>query len=230
MDMNNDAVPIPHYPAVARFCRMITGTPWDGEDLLQETIFKVLKSVPIEKRPDLPKAYLFRIATNAWIDECRKNKIRIETYEDERHWNGNEVSNLVIGEAIEELVHHLPPKSAAIVLLVDVFRFTTRETAELLEDTNEGAVKTALRRARQRLAQLADEASGMDKQSANSESHVRKLIEAFADAFRRHDPFAIVQAYKSLARIGIQVERQQTASRLFFTFADPDGNVLMISI
>ncbi|CAG7658264.1 sigma factor-like helix-turn-helix DNA-binding protein [Paenibacillus allorhizosphaerae] len=136
---------------------------------------------------------------------------------------------LDIGEAVEKLVHCLQPKSAAIVLLVDVFQFTTRETVDMLGDTNDGAVKTALRRAREKLARLAREDEN-ERSSSASPAHIRRLIADFTEAFRRQDPFAIIEAYKSLSGAGIQVERRMAASRIFFTFTDPDGNVMQISV
>ncbi|CAG7658261.1 sigma factor [Paenibacillus allorhizosphaerae] len=56
MTSDEKLFPIPHYHDLSRYCRMLTGTPWDGDDILQETIFKVLKSVPSAKTSQLPKA------------------------------------------------------------------------------------------------------------------------------------------------------------------------------
>jgi RNA polymerase sigma factor (sigma-70 family) len=56
------------------YCRMLTGTPWDAEDLYQETMLKALKAEGKFLLHPSPKALLFRIASNAWIDECRKRK------------------------------------------------------------------------------------------------------------------------------------------------------------
>lgn len=74
---------IPYYNELQKYCYILTGTKWDGEDLLQETIIKVLNKFPIDKRDmnNISKAYLFRISTNTWIDQCRKKKIVIEDFD-----------------------------------------------------------------------------------------------------------------------------------------------------
>lgn len=55
------------------YCRYITGSPWDGEDLFQETMLKAFGGLYQRFHPDNPKSYLYRIATNTWIDHCCKN-------------------------------------------------------------------------------------------------------------------------------------------------------------
>jgi RNA polymerase sigma-70 factor (ECF subfamily) len=56
------------------YCRMLTGTPWDADDLYQDTMMKALKAQEKLLAHPAPRAFLFRIASNAWIDECRKRK------------------------------------------------------------------------------------------------------------------------------------------------------------
>ncbi|MET3698425.1 RNA polymerase sigma-70 factor [Bacillus oleivorans] len=223
----NASQTIPHYYDLYRYCSMLTGTRWDGEDLLQETIIKVLNRFSNLEQANISKAYLFRIATNTWIDYCRKNKINVELFDEGLH-SLEDKTSLHIRESIESLVHHLPPKSAAIILLVDVFQFTAKETADMLGDMNEGAVKTAVRRARLKLANVERDVKHQVNQKAN-EINIHRLICEFSDAIRTQEPFAIVEAYKALQSIGVQVERKKAANRIFFTFTDPEGNILMVS-
>ncbi|WP_408009698.1 RNA polymerase sigma factor [Pseudalkalibacillus sp. A8] len=60
------------------YCRYVIDTPWEGEDLFQETLLKAFAMLSQIWHPLNTKAYLFRIATNRWIDECRKRKIKVE--------------------------------------------------------------------------------------------------------------------------------------------------------
>jgi RNA polymerase sigma factor (sigma-70 family) len=53
-------------------------------------------------------------------------------------------------ESFERLVTYLSPRQSVIILLIDVFSFTARETAELTK-LSEGAVKGILHRARKKL-------------------------------------------------------------------------------
>ncbi|QHW31721.1 RNA polymerase sigma factor [Paenibacillus rhizovicinus] len=56
------------------YCRMLTGTPWDAEDLYQETMLKSLRANAAFLSHLAPRAFLFRVASNAWLDVCRKRK------------------------------------------------------------------------------------------------------------------------------------------------------------
>ncbi|WP_158289305.1 RNA polymerase sigma factor [Paenibacillus flagellatus] len=232
-DRSDPSIPsrFPHYDSLRRYCRMLAGTPWDGEDLLHDTVLKVLKAVPSERQRDqLPLSYWFRVATRTRIDACRKRRLAVEPYEDERMpaTTGPATTAAIdIAEAIERLVYMLPPKQAAILLLVDAFRFTTRETAELLEHTSDGAVKTALRRARAKIADFAGrETAASDRRLPDA----KRWIDRFTDAFRRDDPLAVVRAYRALTDAGIRVERRVVANRISFAFTDPEGYCILLSM
>src|SRR5260370_32918559 len=69
---------VPIRPSLYRYCRRITRDIWDAEDLLQETLLKGFGAIG---RGDLAGAwsrvkdsrtYLFRAATNLWIDQVRR--------------------------------------------------------------------------------------------------------------------------------------------------------------
>ena len=65
----------PLRPELYRYCRALTGSAWDAEDLVQDTLlraFAKLGEVPL--RIESPKAYLFRVASNLWIDHCRRTE------------------------------------------------------------------------------------------------------------------------------------------------------------
>lgn len=211
---------------LARYCRMLAGTPWDGDDLFQETLLKVFNaSISIEEHP-VPKAYLFRIATNAWIDHCRKNKVPVDTYENtDRFVHSGSEKKFEIREALEALVHRLPARQVAIILLIDVFGFTARAASEMME-TTEGAVKALLHRARNTLKQ---------KQGEEEQEQVRlkkksdaELIDLFLDAFHKFDPAVVIRVYHSLQEHGVEVTRV-ASKRLTFQFQDPDGNVFTVT-
>src|SRR5215831_11393701 len=68
-------------PALYRYCRRMTGNIWDAEDLLQDTLLRGFGAIG---RGDVrskaaqvrgPRAYLFRIATNRWIDQMRRREL-----------------------------------------------------------------------------------------------------------------------------------------------------------
>jgi RNA polymerase sigma factor (sigma-70 family) len=57
-----------------RFCLAMVGNPQDAQDALQNTMLKVLRSLPGEKRTIRLKPWLFRIARNESIETLRKRR------------------------------------------------------------------------------------------------------------------------------------------------------------
>src|SRR5262245_32333186 len=62
----------PLRPDLFRYCRSLTRNVWDAEDLVQDSMARAFVTLgclfqPIEK----PRAWLFRVATNLWIDRQR---------------------------------------------------------------------------------------------------------------------------------------------------------------
>ncbi|WP_164779649.1 RNA polymerase sigma factor [Paenibacillus kobensis] len=173
-----------HDRQLLRFCRKLTGSAWDAEDLAQTTWTKVwmtqLKRVNgdgkesdaragseavLRGKWDAPvtSSYLYRIAANAWTDYCRRRKAqhqdrteRIDELAERIGADAPPVSADTLQDAMERLVVLLPPRQRIIVMLVDAMRFTSSEAAALLAMT-EGAVKAALHRARETLSRARAE-------------------------------------------------------------------------
>src|SRR5690242_3601200 len=70
----------PIRPKLHAYCLRLTGSVWDAEDLLQDTL---LRGFGVIGRGDLhgpespftrPQAYLSQVATNLWIDRIRRNR------------------------------------------------------------------------------------------------------------------------------------------------------------
>lgn len=57
-----------------RFCLAMVGNPQDAQDTLQNTMVKVLRGLPGEKRTIRLKPWLFRIARNESIESLRKRR------------------------------------------------------------------------------------------------------------------------------------------------------------
>lgn len=169
-----------------RYCKMLTGSAWDAEDLVQETLMKAIASLGQIWQPLTPKTYLFRIATNAWINSGRKKMITEEL--DDYNIPVVETNAFSTLEAIEQLVTYLTPRHSVIILLIDVFSFTARETAEMTQ-LSEGAVKGILHRARKK---LNSHMKGRDQMSEELRRSVDiTTLNAFLDAFNSKNPEAI---------------------------------------
>lgn len=71
-----------HRPLLG-YLRRLTSDPDTAADLLQET-FLALARASAELRPDTSvKAWLFRVARNAWISHLRRTRVALSEYDEE---------------------------------------------------------------------------------------------------------------------------------------------------
>jgi len=174
----------PLRPALHAYGLKLTGDVWDAEDLVQDTL---LKGFAMIGRGDLhgpgspvadPKAYLFRTATNLWIDRVRRAAR-------ERAWLGEPQAQTppsdpdAARQGAEALFSAASPQARAAVVLKDVFDFTLEEIADQLR-TTVGGVKSALHRGRAALAAAPPDPPPRDGPS-------QALVERFIAAFNSRD-------------------------------------------
>jgi len=175
----------PHRAAFWRYCYRLTGSPWDAEDLVQEALARALGRLSSVWQPTEPRAYLFRIASNTWIDGMRRagdaNRARgeIDASPDP---SASDPSEPVA--ALEHLASTLPRSQAVVVLLVDVFDFRLGEVAEMLNVTT-NSVKGLLQRARHALS--AQRHAPEAKPVARRVPAQNALVASYVDAFNRRD-------------------------------------------
>lgn len=167
----------PHRQSLWSYCRYLTGSPWDGEDLFQETLLRAFATMAQIWHPLAIKSYLFRIATNTRIDELRKKKIPLDMYTElDLSEHPEETADpLEMIEALEVLVRHLPPRQIAVFLLMEVCGFTASDVAGMVRMT-EGSVYAALHRARVNLRKhRSDMPDPMPMQPRPTESDAQRL-------------------------------------------------------
>jgi RNA polymerase sigma-70 factor (ECF subfamily) len=160
-----------------RYCRHLTRSPWDAEDLAQDTLARAFVTLgQMGHAPPNPRAWLFRVASNLWIDRMRH-----------RAKEGPLVASTPVvsvaldprtaREAAGTLLGQLSPQERAALVLKDVFAFSLDDTAEALS-TTVGAVKTALHRARGKLIEPREE---------EPTTPAPAVLDAFCDAFNAGD-------------------------------------------
>lgn len=188
----------PVRPRLHACCLRLTGSVWDAEDLVQDTL---LRGFGIIGRADMnpargqdglgrrwfdkPEAYLCRIATNLWIDRVRRSRReRLEETVDAGSENPQTPLTRAAGIALFE---RTSPQERAAVVLKDVFDFTIEEIADLLSTTS-GAVKSALSRARTKLGEEREPMPHLNPPASS------ELIDRFIAAFVARD----VEAVKDL--------------------------------
>lgn len=207
-----------------RYCRSLTGSAWDAEDLVQDTLLRSFAKLGEVHHPIAnTRAYLFRIASNLWIDRMRRVEPHVPappvTVDDAGR--GAEVR-----DAARELMHRLPPRERAAVVLKDVFDFTLEEIAGMLA-VSVGAVKSALHRGRGKLEEAGANggAGSVRPPSCAGEA----LLDRFADAFNARDIdrlTALLRADASAEVLGMVEEHGAEAIRngsLHHTMFDEEG-------
>lgn len=189
--------------ALWQYCRSLAGASWEADDLAQETWMKVWR-ISLEKGSSFSvnKSYLYRIANHLWIDRHRKNKAVADSYSAGPsvpvEMQENTVDTESLWMAMETIVNRLPVNQRITLLLIDVFRYTAAETAEMLS-TTEGAVKALLHRARTKLRRQQEESEddhtsreGKREESSQGALLNEQVVYAYLKAFREQNTGALL--------------------------------------
>lgn len=175
---------VPLRAALYTYCRRLTGSIWDAEDLVQDTLLRAFGHCGITS-PEIrdPRAYLLRTATNVWIDRLRRRETEAlvpSMNPDEIPARGtNPEVAAELRDAGSRLLGRLSPQECAALVLKEVFDMTLGEIAALLA-TTEGAVKAALHRGRGRLRE--PEESWTSRRPLPSPELVDRFIERYRAA------------------------------------------------
>lgn len=179
-------------PALMRFCMSMTGSPWDAEDLVQESLLRALPVFQGKVQHSNPEAYVMLVAKNAWRDILRRNKLASGKMGQLSLPKVEELPGASDTElAFQGLFGCLTPLQRGVYLLRDVFEYTAAEVSVQLGMT-EGAVKAALHRARREL-QANRRRSGEEKTSGWKPESRKELLRAYVAAFRLDDVPGILQ-------------------------------------
>lgn len=170
-------------PQLHRYCSRMTGSVTDGEDVVQDALFRAYRNLDAydDSRPLPP--WLFRVAHNQCIDFLRRRGVRVEAESAAAEPDvvqPSEFSGTSVGPAMEHLVLNLPPKERACVLLKDVFDYSLEEIAELVDSTV-GGVKAALNRGRAKLAAATRPAAPV------STAQNKEILRLYVDRFNNRD-------------------------------------------
>lgn len=167
----------PLRPELYRYCRYLTRSAWDAEDLVQDTLARgfVTLGTMFHALPN-PRGWLFRVASNLWIDRVRKQRRERDVLEAPAP-QPPVAEPRAPREAAGTLLAELAPRERAAIVLKDVFDFSLDEIAAALS-TSTGAVKAALHRARGKLVEPNDE---------STRAPAPGVLDAFCAAFNARD-------------------------------------------
>jgi RNA polymerase sigma-70 factor (ECF subfamily) len=179
----------PLRPVLYRFCRYLSQSPWDAEDLVQDTLARAFATLGGSTEPPGDRrAWLFRVASNLWIDQVRRRTVRSSGAAgtgagagagDDVDPDPTATSRGMrdTREAAGTLLVQLSPQERAAVVLKDAFDLGLDEIAEILS-TSVGAVKAALHRGRGKLAEPDPEVT---------RTPAPGVLDAFCAAFNARD-------------------------------------------
>ncbi len=148
-------------PELHRYCARLTGSVFDGEDVVQEAVAKAYESLGTLDDKAALRGWLFRIAHNRALDLMRSRALRaaepLEAAADMPDEDRPDpLEQLLREEAIATAVSRfveLPTLQRSAVVLKDVLDHSLGDIASLLEISVD-AVKAHLARGRARLRQI----------------------------------------------------------------------------
>ena len=193
----------PFRPDLYRYCRKLTSSVWEAEDLIQDTLEQAFaRTAYLSADVRDVRAYVLRIASNLWISQVRREVLHRETIERQQPTadastlsdkDPAELADSVHGAATQ-LLEQLAPQERAAILLKEVFGFSLREVAAILGTTT-GAIKSALNRGRTRLRDAAGSGSAPRYNVSTS------VIDEFVARFNARDRDGLVSLLLDTAEV-----------------------------
>ena len=156
---------MPFADALYNFSYHLTGNEDDANDLFQETLSKAWRFIDRYEEGTNPKAWLFTIAKNIFINEYRRRSktpdhVELQDFithqeREDSPLTGSldlrqEMFSYLIGDEVAMAINELPPDARTVILLCDVEDFSYEEIAGIL-DIPIGTVRSRLHRARNTL-------------------------------------------------------------------------------
>ncbi|HDR7794694.1 TPA: RNA polymerase subunit sigma-70 [Bacillus luti] len=154
IDMNHSNINflIEQYGELKRYCTFLTKNRWDGEDLAQDTVCKVLQKY---SNKEICRTLLYKIARNRWLDQVKVKSVQ-EKMEEQSTFVEPQEKIADLHEMVEKILSSLNTQQSAILLLKDVFQYSIADIAKVCS-ISEGAVKASLFRSRNRLKTVSEE-------------------------------------------------------------------------
>jgi RNA polymerase sigma-70 factor (ECF subfamily) len=206
----------PYRHALEVHCYRMLGSAQDAEDMAQETLLRAWRALErFEPRAQF-QTWLYRIATNACLDELERRPRRPEpvdpfperpsdetaspTYDPAARYAIREGVELALLRAIQEL----PGRQRAVLIFRDVLGWTAPEVAEVLESTV-ASVNSALQRARATIEQHLPDTARPAPDPAE-----RALLNRYVAAFEEADVDELVAVLREDATLRMPPQRLLT--------------------
>jgi RNA polymerase sigma-70 factor (TIGR02960 family) len=199
-------------------CYRMLGSFEEAEDAVQETMLRAWRARE-SFDGDQPRAWLYRIATNACLDAIRAKNRRPKAMSsfDEMPWlqpypdrlldevaptaeepDAQVVARETIELAFLAVIQLLPARQRAVLIMRDVLEWSAQETAEAL-DTSVASVNSALQRAKATLREQPEQR--FEQRTTEPTEEERELLERFIDSHERLDFDSAAQMLKDDVRV-----------------------------
>jgi RNA polymerase sigma-70 factor, ECF subfamily len=173
-------------PELHRYATRMTGSVFDGEDVVQEALVKAYASFSLLTHSTNIRGWLFRITHNKAIDLLRRDSDPPMPLLDEslmaaapdQPLEEKELAALALSMFLK-----LAPRQRSCVILKDVMGYSLTEVSEFL-DATVPEIKATLHRGRTRLRELAASSDGA---GPGLDAREQDLLARYVDRFNARD-------------------------------------------
>ena len=151
-------------PKLRRYCYALTNDKESGDDLLHDSIVKILAKFDFLKIENF-QAYIYRLISNTWKDNLRKkytrNEISITSKNIENDpalsiKNDDNLDYISTKDSVFEKINNLSEKLKETLILVTVQKKSYKETADILK-VPIGTIMSRIHEARRILTETNNE-------------------------------------------------------------------------
>jgi RNA polymerase sigma-70 factor (ECF subfamily) len=227
------AVVGPYRRALEVHCYRMLGSIHDAEDVVQDTLLRAWRSFGRFQGRSSVETWLYRIATNACLDELEKRPRRkVEPYPEDRLEDADTsiadpAARYALHEGMElaflTAIQRLPGRQRAILILRDVLGWSAAESADLL-DTTVTAVNSALQRARATI-----EAEAPAHRVAPGRGFQRELLRRYVDAWERADINALLELLREDAVMTMPPQADLVGAEAIVAFFADQGRLSYVA-
>ena len=145
-----------HLDLIHAVCSRLAGNPADAADATQEALIAIVRGLPRFDRRAAPRTWMYRVATNACLDELRRRgrrpRLGLDDAMAERPDPSPPVDRSVTDRlTLDDALARLPEEFRVAVVLRDVHGMDYAQIAEVLQIPI-GTVRSRIARGRKALA------------------------------------------------------------------------------